>query len=57
VKLVSGGATSVPVTSLTIPVGASRASAWLKGVATGSASVAVAAPNYVTYVWPLTVSP
>ena len=57
-RLVSGGANSVPITSVTVPAEASFVQFWVKGVSPGPATVTFTNPNYQTFVTPsVTVNP
>ena len=57
-RLVSGGANSVPITSVTVPAEASFVQFWVKGVSPGTATVTFANANYQTFVTPsVTVNP
>ncbi len=56
-QFVSGGAASVPITSVVVPADAYSVSFWLKRVSAGTANVSISAANYQTYTSAITVNP
>ncbi len=57
VQFVSGGASSAPIGSITIPANGRVAWVWLKGLSAGNGSVTITNANYETFSATISVSP
>jgi hypothetical protein len=57
VQFVSGGVSSAPVGSITIPANGRVAWLWLKGLSAGNGSVTITNANYLTFSVTISVSP
>lgn len=56
-QFVSGGAGSVPITSVTVPANANYVSFWVKRLSAGTANVSITNANYTPYNSVITVTP
>ena len=57
IGFVTGGASSVAITSVTIPANAYYVQFWVKGLTTGTSTVSISNANYTTYSSSITVTP
>jgi hypothetical protein len=57
VGFVSGGASSVPISTVTVPADAYYVQFWVKGLTAGTSTVSISNANYTTYSPSITVTP